>query len=363
MKNARGSDRGMVLHRLRGAAFGAAAALALVGVLGVGAENAQPQTATCDRVAAPGGSDRNSGGAGDPFRTVGRLTGALSPGEKGCLRGGTFREHVTVRSGGTASAPVTLTAYPGERPRLEGRLVIEREARFVTVTDLVLDGTSSPACGRGASCEVYPSPTVYGDHATFARNDITNRRGICLILGRDDEIMTGALVQGNRIHGCGRRPRTNHDHGVYAEHAASGRIVGNVIYDNADRGIQLYPEAQNMRIAGNVIDGNGQGVIFSGEGRSASNGNVVEGNVIANATASHNVESYYPSGTPVGRGNMVRGNCLFGGARNPGEGGVQSPQVGFVAVGNRVSDPAYVDRAAGDFRLRGDSPCQGVLRP
>jgi parallel beta-helix repeat protein len=337
--------------------------LIAVVALGAGAEPAQPQSASCDRVAAPGGSDGNAGTAGDPFRTVGRLASVLSPGQTGCLRGGVFRENVTVRHGGRTGAPITLTAYPGTRPKLEGRLVIERDAQFVTVADLALDGTASPACARGTSCAVYPSPTVYGDHAILRGNDITNRRGICVILGRSGDPMTGALIQGNRIHHCGRRPRTNHDHGVYAENASNGRIVGNVIYDNADRGVQLYPSAQSMRIAGNVIDGNGQGVIFSGERRSTSNGNVVEGNVIANASASHNVESYYPSGTPVGRGNIVRGNCLFGGVRNREDGGVQSPQVGFVATGNRASDPSYVNRGAGDFRLRGDSPCQGVLRP
>lgn len=363
MKYTLGSDERTMKSGLKGVAgLMLAAVLALV-VLGTRPEPAQPQVVSCDRVAAPSGSDGNAGTGADPFRTVGRLVRSLSPGQTGCLRGGVFREHVTIREGGRSGAPVTLAAYPGSRPKLEGRLIIERGAPFVTVAGLGLDGTTSPACARGASCAILPSPTVYGNHAVLRGNDITNRRGICVILGRDDETMTGALIQGNRIHGCGRRPRTNHDHGIYAEHAANGRIVGNLIYDNADRGIQLYPEAQNMRIAGNVIDGNGQGVIFSGDGGSSSNGNIVEGNVIANSTVSHNVESYYPSGTPIGRGNVVRGNCLFGGVRNRDEGGVQSPQVGFVAVGNRVSVPAYVNRAVGDFRLQGGSPCQGLLTP
>lgn len=363
MNNALGSDERTVWSRHKGVAGVLLVAVLAFVVLGAQAEPAQPQGASCDRVAAPGGSDGNAGTAGDPFRTVGRLARSLSPGQTGCLRGGVFREHVTVREGGRSGAPITLTAHPGSRPKLEGRLIIERRAQFVTVSGLVLDGTSSPACASGTSCAVYPSPTVYGDHAVLRGNDITNRRGICVILGRSGDPMTGAVIQGNRIHHCGRRPRTNRDHGIYAENARSGRIVGNMIYDNADRGVQLYPSAQNMRIAGNVIDGNGQGVIFSGEGGSTSNGNVVEGNVIANARASHNVESYYPSGTPVGRGNVVRGNCLFGGIRNRENGGVQAPQRGFVATGNRVSDPAYVNRGAGDFRLGDGSPCQGVLRP
>lgn len=331
-------------------------------VLDTGPEPTQARASTCHRVVSPRGSDRAPGTAARPFRTVGRLAGALAPGQAGCLRGGVFREQVTIRSAGAPGQPITLTAYPGERPRVLGRVVIERRAGFVTVSGLALDGTASPRCGRGSTCDVLPSPTVYGSHVAFRANDITNRRGICLILGRSGAPVRGTVIEGNRIHHCGRVPRTNHDHGVYAESARGGLIVGNVIHDNADRGIQLYPSAQSMRIAGNVIDGNGQGIIFSGAGGRSSSGNVVEGNVIANARARHNVESYYPRGTPTGRGNVVRGNCLFGGARNPEAGGLQSPQVGFVAAGNRVSDPGYVDRAAGDFRLRPDSPCQGVLR-
>ncbi len=347
------------------------AALVALAWFGTRADVARPQadaagpqaTTVCHRMAAPGGSDRGAGTAAEPFRTVRRLADSLSPGQTGCLRGGTFTEQVKVRSGGRSGAPITIAAAPGERPRLEGRLVIDRGADFVTVSGLALDGSTSPRCRRGASCTVLPSPTVYGDRVELRGNDITNPRGICVILGRSGDPVVGPVIAGNRIHRCGRLPRTNHDHGVYVENAIDGRIVANVIYDNADRGVQLYPSAQRMRIAGNVIDGNGQGVIFSAAGRVSSNDNVVESNVIANSRARHNVESYYPSGAPIGRGNVVRGNCLFGGLRNPEEGGVQSPPIGFIAAENRIGPPGYVDRASGDFRLRPDSPCQGILTP
>lgn len=339
------------------------ALLTSLGVLSTSPESAQPQAPACNGVAAPGGSDSSSGTASDPFRSVGRLARSLSPGESGCLRGGVFRENVVVRSGGRAGAPIALGAYPGERPRLEGRLIIEGDADFVTVTGLALDGTASPRCSDRSECDVFPSPTVYGDNVTFRGNDVTHRGGICFILGRSGNPAVGTLIEGNRIHGCGRRPRTNHDHGIYVESARDGRIVGNIIYGNADRGVQLYPSAQRMRIAGNVIDGNGQGVIFSGDGGATSNGNVVEGNVITNAVAGHNVLSYYPPRHPVGRGNVLRRNCLFGGARGADNGGVQEPQVGFAALDNRVVEPGYTNRAAGDFRLRPDSPCLGLVRP
>ena len=60
-------------------------------------------------------------------------------------------------------------------------------------------------------------------------------------------------------------PVTGHDHGIYVEGANGVRITNNLIYDNADYGIHLYPDAEGTYVARNVIDGNGGGVIFAGE--------------------------------------------------------------------------------------------------
>src|SRR5204863_5834944 len=106
----------------------------------------------------------------------------------------------------------------------------------------------------------------------------------------------------------------NHEHGIYLAYSDDTKIVENVVYDNADRGIQLYPDAQGTLVRGNVIDGNGEGVIFSGVGSTASNDNVVENNVITNSTIRHNIESYYPD--IAGSGNVARNNCVHGAAQS-----------------------------------------------
>jgi hypothetical protein len=114
-------------------------------------------------------------------------------------------------------------------------------------------------------------------------------------------------------------------------------------------------------IRGNVIDGNPIGLNFSGDDTSASSGNVVEQNVISNSTRWWNVQTYWPG--PVGSGNAVRRNCVYGSNRDNyynQRGGVsQGP--GFAAEGNLVAAPEYFNREAKDFRLRQDSPCRKVL--
>ena len=80
--------------------------------------------------------------------------------------------------------------------------------------------------------------------------------GICFSLGNTDTwgYAGSTTIENSRIHDCG--PTTNMNHGIYAQ-ATSGRtlILGNWIFDNGDRGIQLYPAAQNILIAHNVING------------------------------------------------------------------------------------------------------------
>jgi parallel beta-helix repeat protein len=251
---------------------------------------------------------------------------------------------------------VVLRSYPGERATIAGRVTVNDQADYVTVEDLNLDGHDGPRCGGGETC-VLPSPTVNGDHVIFQDNDVTNGNvGICFALGSSGYGRAGAdVIQRNRIHDCGRRdPVSNHDHGIYLAYADGTKILDNVIYDNADRGIQLYPDAQGTLVKGNVIDGNGEGLIFSGAGSTASNDNVVENNVITNSRIRHDVESYYPD--VVGTGNKVRNNCVYGGSEGP-----IGSAYGFTVETNLKLDPLYVDRGAKDFRLAPGSPCAAIL--
>jgi parallel beta-helix repeat protein len=311
-------------------------------------------------VASPNGSDSAAGSEAAPFRTPQRLADSLGPGLTGCLREGLYEQDVKVTRGGSPAAPAVLQSYPGEQAGLVGRLWIAEGADNVTFAGIVLDGRNS---------DRLPSPTVNANGVVFEGNDVTNGNStICFNLGGrrygragSALLIDGAKIRGNRIHHCGELPPTNHHHGIYVVHATGTEITENVIYDNADRGIQLYPDAQRTLIRRNIVDGNGEGLIFSGADGVASNDTLVEGNVISNSRVRYNVESYYGPGEPHGERNVVTRNCLFGSSRNSGGGGVQENQDGFVAFANVVADPAFADRAAGDFRLAADSGCRSVF--
>jgi hypothetical protein len=106
-------------------------------------------------------------------------------------------------------------------------------------------------------------------------------------------------------------------------------------------------------IQNNIIDGNGEGIIFSGDGTRTSDDNVVRDNVISNSRVRSNIEYFYPQGSAPGHGNEVTHNCVFGAAGQE----VDGAGFAFSAQETLVADPMFVDRDAKDFRLRPESPC------
>jgi parallel beta-helix repeat protein len=232
-------------------------------------------------------------------------------------------------------------------------MLVPQGSDNVTVEGLYLDGTNP---------NILPSPSIAARNTTFRRNDITNNHtAICVSLGHPDYGRAiDTTIELNRIHNCGVLPAANHDHGIYVTSATNTTIRGNWIYDNADRGIQLFPDAQKTTITNNVIDGNGQGIIFGGEGPIASNDNTVHNNVITNSKLRFNVESWYPAGTPAGTNNTVHHNCINGGPRDNGDGGISSGS-GFSLASNLLRGPGFNNRAGKDFRLSPGSPCRATF--
>ena len=309
---------------------------------------------SCAKVASPGGSDSAAGTLRAPVRSVQRLVDLLAPGQTGCLRGGSYTGDDEIR---IDTPRVSLTSYAEERATVTGRLWVSSNGDGVQVTDLNLVGASS---------STLPSPTITADDVVFARNDVTtNHTAICFIVGEPTYgHARRTLIEGNRIHNCGVMPAANHDHGIYVEEATDTVIRGNWIYDNADRGIQFYPNADRTKVVGNVIDGNGQGIIFGGNAHNSADGNVVERNVISNSNIRFNVESYYDPGNAIGTGNRVRQNCIYGATgwyAGPDNSGIQDPQQGFVAADNMIEAPQFVDRAGKNFELAPGSKCARLV--
>lgn len=316
------------------------------GVVGA-RERHVPQASRCSLYAAPGGSDRARGGRARPFATAQRLLDALGPGQVGCLRGGVYHGPVTADRGGLPGRPVTLTSYPGERAELLGRLYVQPGVHDLAFRSLRLDGRNEAAL---------PSPTVDGWDVRFSGDEVTNEHSaICFDLGQTGGPVAGNIaIERSAIHDCGRLPANNHEHGIYIENTRNVRIVWDLIFDNADRGIQLYPDAQRTRILHNVIYGNGEGILFSGGYGTASSDALVAHNIIVRSDLRSNVESWYPAGNPVGSGNVVTDNCIGSASAAP----LSRGGGGFHALHNLRAEPRFADASAGDFEMPARSACR-----
>jgi hypothetical protein len=293
---------------------------------------AAPHASACTLWASSNGSDRASGEARAPFRTVHRLLAALPGGSVGCLvRGSTFRERVWI------TRPVTLTTT-GRGVTIVGGIVVAHSAPGSVVRGLAVRGS-----GRGRA-----AVDIRANGARFLGNEVSgtgflDRNVACILL----DGVRRVVVDGNRVHNCTRASRRDlYAPGVFVRSSSAATIANNVVFHTIGDGITLSPNAQGTRVRRNIIDGNSNGIFIGGSGSSASSNNVVTENIVSNS-GGWSVRSRW--GSKIGTGNVVSSNCIWHSFVGTFAGG------GYSHSGNMVANPRYRSRPR-DFTLTG-GPC------
>ena len=320
----------------------------------------------CNLYASPTGSDANAGSLTSPLRAPQALVDDLAPGQTGCLEAGTYSGYLRISHGGTANLPVTLEAQPGATVLFLGRVWIMAGSNYVTLEGLDIDGAQAARECSQTDCPVLPTVSINGDFTTLTSDDITNEHmGICVNIGSDAwGTATNTVVNYNVIRDCGQIPAMNQEHGIYVADSINAVITNNYIYDNADRGVQLYPHAMDTLVQNNVIADNGEGVLFGGDNSDVpSSGNIVRDNIIGDSRVDANIDSYFTSGQPA-TVNQVTDNCLWGGQVNAAIGGVVAVSGGFTTAGDILVNPMsaqcpFLNRSAVDF----DGAGGGLVAP
>jgi parallel beta-helix repeat protein len=213
-------------------------------------------TAGAKYYVSPSGTATGDGSAARPWNLTTALAqpAAVRPGDTIWLRGGTYRGCYRSRLTGTASAPIVVRQYPGERAILD-------------------NGTCND-----------PALTASGAYAWFWGFEVMNSRptsgGQLGINGFGQELKFINLVVhdasasgvgfwkqaiGGEVYGCliynnGRT--SNLDHGIYAQNASgTKRIVDNVVFNQMAYGLHIYgsdaASLRNFTIQGNILFNNG----------------------------------------------------------------------------------------------------------
>jgi len=80
----------------------------------------------CSYYVATDGNDSNDGiSIFTPFEAIQKGIDTINPGEVLCVMGGTYFEALSITQSGTPSNPITITAYPGEKPIIDGRAGVD----------------------------------------------------------------------------------------------------------------------------------------------------------------------------------------------------------------------------------------------
>ena len=261
------------------------------------------------RYVSPTGSDTNPGSFTAPFRTIRRGLTSLYPGDTLYVRGGTYVEDIrsiSIRPG-TATTRVTVVAYPGERPVLQGLLWL-RYASYWTFDGLNV--TWNPATDKASDHMVkltngvgwsFKNAELWGAHSYAA----------LLVAGTVQGQPSQWSVSGNCVHDTYTANSVNQDHLIYANTgttAGPGLIEHNLLFNAVNgEGVKLGGSAPtsggaaNVTVRYNTVFNTAQNVLVAW----ASHDNALYGNLLDKVRAGYgNVRGYQLTGS----GNKATNN-------------------------------------------------------
>jgi hypothetical protein len=282
------------------------------------------------------GNDSNPGTLAQPWRNVQKALNTLQPGQRALVREGTYEQNHRWDRHGTAAAPVTVAAYPGERPVLRpaGGFPIEISGSYFRLQGFVIENA------RGTSAaNVYPTGPAH--HLEISNNDIrrSQDQGIYADPSTHDIQVLGNLIRDN---GFGHVPGQHQSHGVYME-GARHLIANNVIQDHPfGFGIQIYPDNTGSIITANTVVSAGySGIVVGGPGG-------VDNIVVVNNVFAFNAQYGVTHDADCPTASRADHNVVFGNGYGQTQGGCSGLDY---SRGNRTTNPLFVNYPLRDLHV------------
>jgi len=273
------------------------------------------------------GTSGGDGSASQPWAlsyALGGAGGRIQPGDTVWVRGGLYYAPFRSTLTGTASAPIVVRAYPGERPIIDGV--------NATGDNFVVAGSWSVMWGLEFTNTMLSRYTDLINHDYRPNNVINNgphNKYVNLVIHDGGvaffnySVQSDVEIYGSIVYNNGwQAPDRGHGHGMYLK-SDVGPVVArdNVIFNQYGYGIHVYTNTgsgllNNIHAEGNVSFDNGS---LSPTGTSANIGNL--GEPLANTLGVQDNMTYFApslSGSNLalgsGDGLVATGNYVVGGA-------------------------------------------------
>ncbi|HEV8602247.1 MAG TPA: right-handed parallel beta-helix repeat-containing protein, partial [Gaiellaceae bacterium] len=185
------------------------------------------------RYVARRGSDRNPGTRGRPWLTIQHALDTLLPGQTALVREGTYAQSLVMHRAGTAKAPMTVRAYPGERPvvrpggsgSMDYPLRITAGAAYFRFAGFLVEGaplhTTMNIWVSDGQRTRPPAPT---HHIEISGCEIRSGTGSGLLVSPNTQAVQ---LLGNRVHDNGDGSRQHQ--GIYFQ-GQDGLLANNLVY-------------------------------------------------------------------------------------------------------------------------------------
>ncbi len=259
----------------------------------------------------PYGSPNGDGTAAQPWDLATALAQSTAvPGDTIWLRGGTYLGAFTSSLTGTATTPIIVRQYPGERATINGTMTINGAYTWYWGFEIA-NTNPNTANVTGLNSSAPGSKfinLVLHDHSGV---------GIGVWEQAPDAEVYGCIIYYNGF--TGSNPGVSYGHGIYTQNNTGTKLLkDNIVFDNYGYGFHLYGEngaVRNYTVDGGVAFDNLSGDYLLRSGNLPVTNNVIRNGMTYNiAGGGVTFGTYYSVNLPDQQDIVVTNN-YFSGAR------------------------------------------------